>query len=88
MENKIISLNLSSLCGEKLNPITPSLNLKEIVYGKRFQFKDDRNRVREVRALDGEYILVETLGCVEDLPYYKCHYSHLKKNETEIENLK
>lgn len=88
MENKVISLNFSLPCGEKLIPTKPTLNLKEIIYGKRFQFIDDKNRVREVMVLDGEYMLVKTLGCTEDLPYYKCHYSYLKKNETTIEDLK
>lgn len=88
--NKIILYSIQN-CGElldikKINEKTISINNIEV--GNRFQFDDDRNRVREILAIDGEYLLVKTIGCADDLPFYKCHYSQLKKNETQIEEYK
>jgi hypothetical protein len=85
--NYILNLNIKN-CGEYLEPIIPTLDLKDIIVGKRFQFTGDVNRVREVMVIDGEYVLVKCLGCTEDLPFHKCHYSYLKVNETSIEELK
>ncbi len=85
--NHILNLTIKN-CGEYIVPITPSLPFDEIVVRKRFQFTGDLNRVREILAVHEEYVLVKTLGCSEDLPYYKCHYSYLKANETTIEELK
>ncbi len=75
-------------CGENYAEITPAINLKDIVVGKRFQFDGDINRVREVIEIEEKIVLVKTVGCTEDFPYYKIHYSQLKINETQIEEYK
>ena len=71
-----------------LEEINPTLNLEDIIIGKRYQFHGDINRVREVIGIDNEYITIRTLGCTEDTEYYTIHYSHLKINETGLEELK
>ncbi len=86
-DNEILNKKIEN-CGEYLTPIIPTLKLKDITVGQRLQFHNDKNRVREILEMDREYILVKTLGCTEDLPYYKCHYSYLKINETQIKELK
>ncbi len=83
----IISLEKENY-GEYLKPIEPTLKLEDIIIGKRLQFHGDMNRVRKIIGIDGEFVFIETLGCSEDLSYYKCHYSYLKTNETQLEKLK
>lgn len=90
MEDNVINYTKAN-CGELLTKkelSDKSILLDNIQIGNRYQFYDDRNRVREVLEIDEEYILIQTLGCTEDLPYYKCHYTHLKINETQVEELK
>ncbi len=86
-ENRVLAMRFTH-CGEFLNPVDPSIEIKEVKPGRKFQFAGDRNRVREVVDVDGEFVLVKTLGDSSDLEFYKVHYSWLKKNETGLKYLR
>ena len=87
MKNRILDFYLLSYCGELLTPkpITEkSIKLEDVLIGKMFQFEGDMTRIREVLDVDGEFVLIQTFRCSEDLPLYKCHYTHLKINESGL----
>ncbi len=86
-ENRVLALQVPG-CGELLTPVLPKIKITKIKKGCRFQFAGDRNRVREVVDVDGEFVLVKTLGDSSDLEFYKVHYSWLKKNETGLKYLR
>lgn len=84
VKNRVLDFQDISL-GRMLDIVTPKVKLEDIKIGKNFQFTGDRYGVRHVRDVDGEFVLVQTLGhSNESARFYVVHYSHLRPNESPV----
>ncbi len=81
--NKVLDFQDPNLV-RMLENITPKVELSQVEPGRSFQFAGDRCCVRQVIAVDGEFVLVRTCGNTDEALHYAVHYSWLRPNKSPI----
>lgn len=83
--NRLFDFKANARISRMLEPTKPEVDLADVKVGKNFQFSGDKYGVRHVVDVEGEFILIQTLGhSNESGDYYITHYSHLRKNQSPV----
>jgi len=84
--NRVLDFKSEHRVAMMLDKLEPKIKLSDVKINKVFQFAGDRDRVRKVIDVDGEYVRVRTYGDTNEPRFYLVHYTQLRPNKSSAWN--